>query len=92
MQKKTIHGFHAVNSRLRRLPDSVLEIYISAGRQDPRMRELVELAEQQKRKVVAVDAERLAATPREMRSSLPTLLVITEADRSVTTLLLPSDY
>ena len=39
-----------------------------------------------------VDAERLAATPREMRSSLPTLLVITEADRSVTTLLLPSDY
>ena len=60
MQKKTIHGFHAVNSRLRRLPDSVLEIYISAGRQDPRMRELVELAEQQKRKVVAVDAERLA--------------------------------
>ena len=59
MQKKTIHGFHAVNSRLRRLPDSVLEIYISAGRQDPRMRELVELAEQQKRKVVAVDAERL---------------------------------
>ena len=39
-----------------------------------------------------VDAERLAATPREMRSSLPTLPVITEADRSVTTLLLPSDY
>ena len=39
-----------------------------------------------------VDAERLAATPREMRSSLPTLLVITEADRSVTTLLLPSAY
>ena len=39
-----------------------------------------------------VDAERLAATPREKRSSLPTLLVITEADRSVTTLLLPSDY
>lgn len=67
MQKKTIHGFHAVNSRLRRLPDSVLEIYISAGRQDPRMRELVELAEQQKRKVVAVDAERLtglAGSPR----------------------------
>ena len=27
-----------------------------------------------------VDAERLAATPREKRSSLPTLLVITEAD------------
>ena len=39
-----------------------------------------------------VDAERLAAIPREKRSSLPTLLVIMEADRSVTTLLLPSDY
>ena len=39
-----------------------------------------------------VDAERLAATPREMRSSLPTLWIITEADRSVTTLLLPADY
>ena len=39
-----------------------------------------------------VDAERLAATPRDKRSSLPTLWIITEADRSVTTLLLPSDY
>jgi len=39
-----------------------------------------------------VDAERLAATPRDKRSSLPTLRIITEADRSVTTLLRPSDY
>ena len=39
-----------------------------------------------------VDAERLAATPRDKRSSLPTLWIITEADRSVTTLLRPSDY
>ncbi|MBN9338655.1 MAG: type I restriction endonuclease subunit M [Comamonadaceae bacterium] len=39
-----------------------------------------------------VDVERLAATPRDKRSSLSTLWIITEADRSVTTLLLPSDY
>ena len=39
-----------------------------------------------------VDAARLAATPTEKRSSLPTLWIISEADRSVTTLLRPSDY
>ncbi|WP_226449587.1 type I restriction endonuclease subunit M [Acidovorax radicis] len=39
-----------------------------------------------------VDAERLAATPRDRRSSLPTLWIITEADRSVTTLLRPDEY
>ena len=39
-----------------------------------------------------VDAERLAATPRDKRSSLPTLWIITEADRSVTTLLRPDEY
>ena len=39
-----------------------------------------------------IDAERLAATPRDKRSSLPTLWIITEADRSVTTLLRPDEY
>lgn len=39
-----------------------------------------------------VDAERLAATPSDKRSSLPTLWIITEADRSVTTLLRPDEY
>ena len=39
-----------------------------------------------------VDAERLAATPRDKRSSLPALWIITEADRSVTTLLRPDEY
>ena len=39
-----------------------------------------------------VDAGRLAATPRDKRSSLPTLWIITEADRSVTTLLRPDEY
>nr|WP_315538687.1 type I restriction endonuclease subunit M [uncultured Comamonas sp.] len=39
-----------------------------------------------------VDAERLLQTPQDKRSSLPTVWIITEADRSVTTLLLPEDY
>ena len=39
-----------------------------------------------------VDAARLAATPTDKRSSLPTLWIITEADRSVTTLLRPDEY
>ncbi|MCZ8218252.1 MAG: type I restriction endonuclease subunit M [Acidovorax sp.] len=39
-----------------------------------------------------VDAERLAATSRDKRSSLPSVLVITEADRSVTTVLCRDEY
>nr|WP_314352349.1 type I restriction endonuclease subunit M [Comamonas thiooxydans] len=39
-----------------------------------------------------VDAERLLQTPLDKRSSLSTVWIITEADRSVTTLLLPEDY
>ena len=39
-----------------------------------------------------VDAERLAAKPLDKRSALPTLWIITEADRSVTTLLRPDEY
>ena len=39
-----------------------------------------------------VDAERLTATPRDKRAALPTVWVITEWDRSVTTLLLPEEY
>ncbi|NMM77663.1 type I restriction endonuclease subunit M [Acidovorax sp. SRB_24] len=39
-----------------------------------------------------VDAARLAATPPDKRSALPTLWIITQADRSVTTLLRPDEY
>jgi hypothetical protein len=39
-----------------------------------------------------VDAERLAATPKDKRSLLPAVLVITEADRSVTTVLCRDEY
>ena len=39
-----------------------------------------------------VDAVRLVETPLDKRSALPTLWIITEADRSVTTLLRPDEY
>jgi len=39
-----------------------------------------------------VDAEALLQTPQDKRSGLPTLWIITEADRSATTLLLSSEY
>ena len=39
-----------------------------------------------------VDTEKLLQTPPDKRSGLPRLWCITEADRSVTTLLLPSEY
>jgi hypothetical protein len=39
-----------------------------------------------------VDAQQLVATPSALRNELPTVWVITESDRSVTTLLLPSEY
>ena len=55
-----------------------------------------ELSVQQHMRVMSVyrlvDVKRLLLTPRDKRSSLPTVWIITEADRSVTTLLLPEDY
>jgi hypothetical protein len=39
-----------------------------------------------------VDAQRIADTPFSKRDAFPTVWIITEWDRSVTTLLLPSDY
>lgn len=39
-----------------------------------------------------IDASKLAATPECKRAELPTVWVITEADRSSTTILLPSEY
>jgi 23S rRNA (guanosine2251-2'-O)-methyltransferase len=54
-----IHGFHAVTAKLRHDPAGVREIYLAAGRQDGRMRDLVQLAERHGVRMVAVDAARL---------------------------------
>lgn len=39
-----------------------------------------------------IDASKLAATPESKRAELPTIWIISEADRSSTTILLPSEY
>jgi len=56
---RLIHGFHAVTAKLRQNPEDVGEIYLAAGRQDSRMRDLVQLAESRGVRIVSVDATRL---------------------------------
>lgn len=56
---RLIHGFHAVTAKLRHDPEGVREIYLAAGRQDGRMRDLVQLAESRGVRVVSLDAARL---------------------------------
>lgn len=55
----TVIGFHAVASRLRHHAATVSELYVDRGRQDARLRDLLELARSHGVKVMAVDAERL---------------------------------
>ena len=54
-----IHGFHAVTAKLRHDPEGVREIYLAAGRQDARMRDLIQLAETRGVRIVSVEAARL---------------------------------
>ena len=54
-----IHGFHAINGRKRESAGSVQEIYLAAGRQDGRTRDLIRLAEAQGVRVIATDPARL---------------------------------
>lgn len=54
-----IHGFHAVTGRLRQTPQSVVEIYLDADRQDPRALELRKQANSYDVKVIDVARSRL---------------------------------
>ncbi len=54
-----IFGFHAVSARLRHHPDTVLEVFSLAARHDPRLRDLLALAQSHEVRVVPVDAQRL---------------------------------
>ncbi|PHV13340.1 23S rRNA (guanosine(2251)-2'-O)-methyltransferase RlmB [Chitinimonas sp. BJB300] len=56
---RVLHGFHAVTARLTRLPDSVLELYVTRERNDPRMAELLKLAQQTGTRLIPADASRL---------------------------------
>ncbi|HXV08176.1 MAG TPA: 23S rRNA (guanosine(2251)-2'-O)-methyltransferase RlmB [Burkholderiales bacterium] len=52
-------GFHPVTARLRHDAGSVREILVDAGRRDPRLRDLIALAEQRGVRVLQVDEKRL---------------------------------
>lgn len=58
-ETQLIFGFHAVNARLRHHPDSVVEIFVHAGRHDPRLRDLLATAVGRGVRAVPVDAQRL---------------------------------
>lgn len=56
---RLIHGFHAVNARIRQNSGSILEVYVDGQRRDPRMRDLLKSAEAQGVRVIPVDGKRL---------------------------------
>lgn len=58
-ETRIIHGFHAVTARIRQNADSVLELYVDTGRRDPRVRDLLKLAESNGVRVVSVEGKRL---------------------------------
>jgi 23S rRNA (guanosine2251-2'-O)-methyltransferase len=64
---RILYGFHAVNGRLRRRPESVHEIYVDPARRDARARDLVARAAAAGVHVIEAEAariERLAGTAR----------------------------
>ena len=58
-ETQLIFGFHAVHARLRHHPDSVVEIFVHTGRHDPRLRDLLAIAQERNVRTVPVDAQRL---------------------------------
>lgn len=59
MKEKLIYGFHAIRSRLRAAPGSVLEIWVDQGRNDARMRDLMASIADSGIQVRMVDGSRL---------------------------------
>lgn len=58
--KRLIYGFHALSARLKYLPDSVIEIYLTETRQDERARLLMTHAKAEGVRLHLVEASRLA--------------------------------
>jgi 23S rRNA (guanosine2251-2'-O)-methyltransferase len=56
---RILFGFHAVNGRLRRRPDSVHEIYLDPARRDARARDLAAQAAAAGVRVIEADASRI---------------------------------
>jgi 23S rRNA (guanosine2251-2'-O)-methyltransferase len=59
MADNFIYGFHAVVSRIRQDAKSVAEIYLHRERQDPRSRELLQLAEEHGVRIIFMERQRL---------------------------------
>ncbi|MGC2457450.1 MAG: 23S rRNA (guanosine(2251)-2'-O)-methyltransferase RlmB [Gallionellaceae bacterium] len=58
-ETRIIHGFHAVTARIRQHADGVQELYVDAQRRDPRVRDLLKLAETNGVRIIPVDGKRL---------------------------------
>ena len=58
---RSLFGFHAITARLRQRADAVHDLYVLAGRQDARLRDLIARAESADVAVHAVDGARLDA-------------------------------
>ena len=56
---ETIFGLHAVRALLMRRPERILRLRLAAGRDDPRVRELLELAQRHGRPVERAEAREL---------------------------------
>ena len=56
---RLIYGFHAVLGKLRRDPEVVFELYLSASRSDARAKEVAHLAEAQNVRLITAEADRL---------------------------------
>ena len=77
---------------LREITRNLARDHLRAQRRRPMTGETAEIALTLAADTAPTPAEALLQTPQDKRSSLPTLWIITEADRSATTLLLPSEY
>jgi 23S rRNA (guanosine2251-2'-O)-methyltransferase len=59
MKHETVYGVHTVRSLLTREPQRVISVRLAAGRDDPRAREIEELAKKHGRPVQRIDAQAL---------------------------------
>ena len=96
-ETRILYGFHAVNARLRRRPESVHEVYLDPGRRDARARDLLARAAAAGVRVLEAEAgriERLAGSARhqgvaarvaaiELQQSLEAVLAQAGADALV---------
>jgi 23S rRNA (guanosine2251-2'-O)-methyltransferase len=62
MKRETIYGLHAVRSLLARQPERVIAVRLAASRDDPRARDIEDLAKKNGRPVQRIDAHALKQT------------------------------